>query len=256
MLNHSRSGSGEPLLLIHGIGSFWQAFEPVLEPLAAEREVIAIDLPGFGGSAALPPGTVPTVAALTDAVSEFIDSLGLETAHVAGNSLGGLLALELAKRGRARSVVALSPAGFWTRAEAVYARTVLQVLSAASLALAPAASALLSPPLVRRALFSMFFGHPERLPPEQAAAMVRNLAASRSAFVATLGPLCATTFSDGSAITVPVTIAWGERDRLLLPRQAARAAAALAGSRAVTLRDCGHVPMFDDPEQVARAILS
>ena len=118
-LNHHRAGSGEPLVLIHGIGSRWQVWEPILDRLASEREVIALDLPGFAGSPVPPPGTPAGVPSLTLLVGEFLDELGLDRPHVAGNSLGGWIALELAKLGRVRSATAHSPAGFWNRSEAI-----------------------------------------------------------------------------------------------------------------------------------------
>src|SRR3954468_20008599 len=104
-LSHHRAGSGDPIVLIHGVGSQWQVWEPVLETVAREREVIAVDLPGFGDSPTLPIGTVPTVDALADAVAAFLDGLGIEKPVIAGNSLGGWIALELAARGRAKAVV-------------------------------------------------------------------------------------------------------------------------------------------------------
>lgn len=108
-LNHHRSGHGDPLLLIHGIGSRWQMWEPVIGTLAAQHEVIAIDLPGFGDSPMPAPGTAPGLDSLTSLVQAFAEQIGVGRPHVAGNSLGGLIALELAKRGQARSATALSP---------------------------------------------------------------------------------------------------------------------------------------------------
>src|SRR3954449_1384611 len=107
-----RAAAGEPVVLIHGVGSQWQVWQPLLPALEREREVIALDLPGFGGSPSLPIGVVPNAAALTDAVAGFMDELGVERPVIGGNSLGGWIALELAARGRARAVVAVSPAGF------------------------------------------------------------------------------------------------------------------------------------------------
>jgi pimeloyl-ACP methyl ester carboxylesterase len=102
-LNYIRVGSGEPLLLIHPLGADIVVWEPVLERLATQRDVIAVDMPGFGASPALANGSEPTPTALAAAIGRFLDSLGLERVHVAGNSLGGWVAFELAKAGRALS---------------------------------------------------------------------------------------------------------------------------------------------------------
>jgi pimeloyl-ACP methyl ester carboxylesterase len=122
VLNHYRAGSGDPLVLVHGIGSRWQIWEPVLGALAAEYDVLALDLPGFGDSPMPPPGTPPGVDSLTSLVEQFLGEVGFDWPHVAGNSLGGLIALELARHGVARSATALSPAGFASPAETAYAR--------------------------------------------------------------------------------------------------------------------------------------
>src|ERR671925_414817 len=98
-LAHERRGEGEPLVLVHGIGSQWQGWTPVLDALAREREVIALDLPGFGASPGL--DRRPTPEALAAAVGAFLDELDLADAHVVGNSLGGGIALELGRAGRA-----------------------------------------------------------------------------------------------------------------------------------------------------------
>ncbi len=103
-LAHVRRGSGPPLALIHGIGSQWQMWEPVLERLSREREVVALDLPGFGDSEE--HRARPTVEALAGVAAEFLDGIGLAGAHVAGNSLGGGVALQLARMGEVRSACA------------------------------------------------------------------------------------------------------------------------------------------------------
>jgi pimeloyl-ACP methyl ester carboxylesterase len=124
-LNHYRGGEGEPLTLIHGIGSRWQMWEPVLEGLVAHRDVIALDLPGFGVSPMPRPGTPPGGDSLVKLVHEFLTQEGINRPHVAGNSLGGLIALEVARRGLARSATALSPVGFANRPETVGSRSSL-----------------------------------------------------------------------------------------------------------------------------------
>lgn len=253
-LNHHRAGNGDPLVLIHGIGSRWQIWEPVLPALAAEYDVIALDLPGFGASPMPPPGTPPGADSLTTLVEAFLAQAGFDWPHVAGNSLGGLVALQLAQRGVARSATALSPAGFASQAETAYARGSLWFGVRAARLAAPHADRLLARAGVRRLALRQFFEHPERLTPADAAADLRSLA-NAPWFDETLPSLEAGEFAGGTEIQVPVTIAWGEHDRLLLPRQARRAATELPRARIVTLRGCGHVPTYDDPGQVARAIL-
>jgi pimeloyl-ACP methyl ester carboxylesterase len=254
-LNYHRGGQGEPLVLIHGIGSHLQVWDPALPYLEPEREVIAIDLPGFGASPMAPHDQPPGVETLVREVVGLLDELGLEQPHVAGNSLGGLLALELAKRGRAASATALSPAGFFRNGfEVGYARASLLLTIGLTKLLRPVADPLLTPPAGRIALLGQVFGHPTRVPPADAAATLRA-AADAPSFYETLGPVARSRFTGGEAINVPVTIAWGELDRLLLPRQAARAAQLLPQARSVWLYDCGHVPTYDDPQQVAQVIL-
>src|SRR3982751_6114114 len=120
MIRH-RAGSGDPLLLLHGLGLTWRCWRPVLPELERAHDVVAMDLPGFGAAPPLPRGSRPTVEALSDAIEGALDeAAGLDAVHVAGNSLGGWIAIELARRGRARSVVALAPAGFELPPERAY----------------------------------------------------------------------------------------------------------------------------------------
>src|SRR6185436_9838178 len=102
-----RTRSGEPLLLLHGLGTSRRDFTAVIPALIERFDVINVDLPGIGRSPHLEQR--PTVAAITDAVEHTLDAAGLDRVHVLGNSLGARIALELAVRGRARSVVAIAP---------------------------------------------------------------------------------------------------------------------------------------------------
>jgi pimeloyl-ACP methyl ester carboxylesterase len=251
-LAHVRRGSGPPLALIHGIGSQWQMWEPVLERLSREREVVALDLPGFGDSEE--HRARPTVEALADAAAEFLDGLGLGGAHVAGNSLGGGVALTMARAGTARSACALSPSGFVNDREGRYAKLVLMESRRTARLVAPRADLLCAGPLRRTLMLSHLVARPWRVPADEAAGAVRNLAHS---------PGFETTFEavedfrwTGPEPSCPVTVAWGERDRILIySRQAPRARRRLPGARHVTLTGCGHVPTWDDPEQVAQVLL-
>src|SRR4051794_4113114 len=251
-LAHVRRGSGPPLVLIHGIGSQWQMWEPVIDRLAREREVIALDLPGFGDSPPL-PGT-PSVEALAGAVADFLAELGVERAHAAGNSLGGGVALEMGRHGHARSVCVLSPAGFGTMREGAWSRMLLLSSRRAAQRFDRHAEVLMRGPVRRTLGWWLIVGRPWRVPADAASGGMHNLARSPG-FEATLDALREHRFG-GHTYDIPVTVAWGERDRLLIyGRQSARAKRLLPDARHVTLEGCGHVPTWDDPEQVARVLL-
>ena len=251
-LAHVRRGSGPPLALIHGIGSQWQMWEPVLDRVAREREVVALDLPGFGASDN--HRARPTVEALAAAAAEFLDGLGLASAHVAGNSLGGGVALQLARMGQARSACALSPAGFINDREGRYARAMLMESRRVAKLTAPRAELLVGGPARRTLAFGHLVAKPWKIPVDQAASAMRNLAHSPG-FEATFEAIEDFRWG-GPEPSCPVTVAWGEKDRILIySRQAPRARRRLPSARHVTLTGCGHVPTWDDPEQVARVLL-
>jgi pimeloyl-ACP methyl ester carboxylesterase len=251
-LAHHRSGDGPPLVLIHGTGSFRHVWNPVYGALARERDVIALDLPGFGDSAPDPAGRC-SVAAFADAVIGLLDELGLERPHVAGNSLGGSIALALANRGRAASTTAISPSGFWSDGDARFCRASLRATATLARALAPTTPALRSP-VARTVLMSQLIARPWRLDGDEAIRATRNLASS-PALAGTIDQALRERWDGDLPQGVPLTIAWGTRDRLLLPRQGERARWLLPHARFVPLRGCGHVPMSDDPELVARVLL-
>jgi pimeloyl-ACP methyl ester carboxylesterase len=243
-----RAGSGEPLLLIHGIGSQWQMWEPVIDALAREHEVVAIDLPGFGDSPPL-DGVAPTVEALADAVA----GLGLDRPHIAGNSLGGAVALELGARGVARSVCALSPAGFAAGREQGYAKAVLRLSRLGARALKPVARQAMASAAGRTLLAWHLLAQPWRQPPDAGAGALRALAGA-TGFETTLEHV-----ADWQAPVprCPTTIAWGEHDRVLIySRQFPRARRRIPDAEHVVLRGCGHVPTWDDPALVAHVIRS
>ncbi len=251
-LVYERRGSGEPLVLIHGIGHRWQAWEPVMEKLAAEHEVIAVDLPGFGRSPVPPEGVPAAMPETVAAVARFFAALGLTRPHVAGNSLGGGIALELAAAGLAVSATALAPAGFYTQWERRWAIGVLRVQRAAAHLPEPVLLAAHRWPPLRQVSYGMIMCHPERLDPVNAVADARAL---RDGVGFGTVARASRTYAFAGQPEVPVTIAWGTRDRILPYRQAARARQLLPGARHVTLAGCGHVPMVDAPDLVASIIL-
>jgi pimeloyl-ACP methyl ester carboxylesterase len=252
-INYRRSGEGAPYLLIHGLGGERCVWEPVLGALERRHEVIAIDLPGFGRSRALPGGVVPTPGALAEAVAELLDALGLDTAHVAGNSLGGWVALELALADRARSVVGVCPAGLWRTPPAPAGADDAPVRGRArrlARRLRPVIPIALAVPRVRRAVLAPFVAHPERVPYRAAWRMVSSYARS-TAYDATSSAMRRSAFAGADEVDVPVTLGFGDRDRLIRP-----ARLATPGARTVTLHDCGHIPMWDDPDAVAELLLA
>lgn len=251
-LDLHRGGSGEPLVLVHGIGHTWRGWKPMLPRLEESFDVLAPDLPGFGRSATLPASAAPTPEALADAVEGEMDAAGFETAHVAGNSLGGWIALELARRGRAATVTAISPAGLAFGRERAWARAVLVAMRRLSRA-APAPLALLRNPVGRTLLAGPALGRPWRANPEELAEQA-ELYASAPAFDAAL-PLVIDGQPRGlETIPCPVLVLWGTRDVVLLPRQARRFERLIPGAELRMLKGLGHTPMSDDPELLAEAI--
>ncbi|MFF4749776.1 alpha/beta fold hydrolase [Streptomyces sp. NPDC002514] len=253
-VSYARVGRGEPLVLLHGIGHHRQAWDPVVDVLAAERDVIAVDLPGFGASPALPDGLAYDLPTTNTVLGALFEALELDRPHVAGNSLGGLLALELGREKLVRSVTALSPAGFWTPAERRYAFGVLIAMRRISRQLPPPlVERLARTPTGRTALTSTIYARPAGRPPQ--AVVAETLALARATgFDATLRAGTAVRFTDELA-GLPVTVAWGTRDRMLVRRQGIRAKQIIPRARLVRLPGCGHCPMNDDPALVARVIL-
>jgi pimeloyl-ACP methyl ester carboxylesterase len=243
-----RRSSGEPLLLIHGLGGSAGVWAPVLDLLAAEREVVALDMPGFGSEQELPEEVEPTAANIAAAMHERCLALGIEHPHVAGNSLGAWVALEMGRAGWAASVTALSPAGLWRaplgprrRDSRAWARR-----------LRPLASLGLRARRPREAALRTFAARPEAIPPEAGRELVLGWidangyeGANRAMRTHVFDPA-------GYPEEVPVTIAWGELDRLVGPPKPERRP---AHARFLVLPGVGHAPMWDDPELVATTIL-
>lgn len=263
-LNLHREGRGRPLICLHGVGHHWQAFRPVLGRLAAGgHQVLAVDLPGFGRSAPL-PGDDLSIPAYTEAIGRWIRAEGLEGAAVIGNSMGGAVALELARRGLVSAAVAVSPAGFWTDAERRYCQLSIGSVGAIPPALRPALLAALRTRPGRIGLLAQNFARPTRVPADEAQLTLRDLWASLAlegaleAFARYRypGPLSADRSPRPGRSAPALTVCWGSRDRLLpYSLQAPRARRELPEARHVTLPGLGHVPFWDDPGMVSRVIL-
>jgi pimeloyl-ACP methyl ester carboxylesterase len=219
----------------------------VLDALAAERDVIAVDLPGFGDSPPLPFGQPASAGRLAHAVEGLCEELEVRRPHVAGNSLGAWVALEMAKAGNAASVVGISPAGLWRRPLGMRRFEPQRV----GRRLGPVPGLLARTTRGRTALLKRSLARPERIPAAQARALISgyfNSPGYDSANTEMRGPV----FELDGFPDIPVTIAWGERDEVV---GAPRPERLPPSARYLVLEGCGHMPTWDDPELVVRTIL-
>jgi len=251
-----RGGAGTPIVCLHGFTDTWRTWELVLPALERRHDVLAPTLAGHAGGPAL-AGPV-TSATLADAVERAMDDAGFATAHLVGNSLGGFVALQLAARGRARSVVALAPAGGWARGDRSYRETLAHFprMQAQVRAAAPRLDALLATPEGRRRATSLITTNYEHLPVELLAHQALGVLGC-----AGLQPLVdfathAGYDLDAAAIDCPVRVVWGTADRLLpWPSAAERYRTDwLPHADWVELDGIGHCPQLDVPAEAAALI--
>jgi pimeloyl-ACP methyl ester carboxylesterase len=250
---YTESGSGRPLILLHGIGMSHQVWCAVMPYLSATRRVIAFDTAGFGLTPPLPEGTPPTISNLVDGLARSIREIGITVpVDIAGNSLGGYMALEAGRRGMARSVVAISPAGLWRERPPPHVKYVFGGLRLMATRLPGLMKAAVRPPWLRElALAVPISVGSRRMRAADALRMVDDLAES-SAFEATFDHT-KSPFS-GRDIAVPVTVAFGDRDGIL-PKCSRHRKGLPAHTRWLERPGWGHVPMWVDPAGVSQLIL-
>jgi pimeloyl-ACP methyl ester carboxylesterase len=240
-----RTGDGPPLVLLHPLGADRRVWDPIVDRLSAVREVIALDLPGFGESPPL-EGPVPTPSALAAAIAEQLTSIGVQRPHVAGNSLGGWVALELGLSGNARTVTAIAPAGLWPRPLAPRAGTAQR--------LARSLLPLIGPVAANRAgralLLTSAVAHPRRVPRAQAAHLVRAYALAPG-FTEVNNAMRAGRFEGLERIRCPVTLVWPDHDQLI-----ERPPWVPDRIKNIVLPDSGHVPMWDSPARLAEILIA
>lgn len=255
-LNHVRMGSGRPILLVHGVGGSWRSWEPVLAPLSLHRQVVAVDLPGFGASA--PLDGEPSIGKLADAVAAFIEDAGLRGIDAVGSSLGARIVLELGRRGGSVDrVVALDPGGFWGPFE----RHAFYLSTSASMRalrlLRPWLQALLRSRTGRSLLLARLSARPAAVQPATALAEMRGYASMR-ALNRLLFQLAYREPNLGApqgSFHQPLVIGWGCEDRICPPSQAPRALALFPDARLHWFEHCGHFPQWDAPEETVRLVL-
>ncbi|MDB5974196.1 MAG: alpha/beta hydrolase [Nevskia sp.] len=253
---YDSGGSAPVLLLLHGLCGTWHIWKPVLKLLESRHRVIALTLPGHQGGPDYAAEGDATVAGIAEQLIALLQARGIRQAHVAGNSLGGWLSLELARRGFALSVVALSPAGGWTTA-ADY-RAVARPFRIIY-ALMPLILFLLGPFLgfagLRRFLGRSTMEHADRVPTSEFRDSLRALANTRLLpgllrAMGLHGPIAP------MEAKVPIRIAWSERDAVIpFDRYGQPMLARISGAGSTMVSGAGHVPMYDNPQQVAEQIL-
>lgn len=248
-----RRGRGHPLVLLHGLGDRRQSWNGVVPRLSEEYQVFCVDLPGFGSTPAPARDEPYDVFSLVEAVRGFCELHGLERPHLAGNSLGGAIALELATQGMAGSVSVFSPAGFsgrsarWTmHAVDAFSQLATRVPLRTKERLADTAPA-------RTVARVALRGDPFSPRARTVRFSVRGLEPG-SPWVRLIPRIAEYDFV-ARPIDCPVTIAWGDRDRMLPPSSARNARRRLPNARMVSLLGSGHIPMADDPVTVAEHIL-
>jgi pimeloyl-ACP methyl ester carboxylesterase len=230
MINAIRRGNGRKLLLIHGLGGSRRSWDPIVDALSADREVIVIDLPGHGASP--PKSDSGTFAGLVDSVQSFIHGSDLAGVDLVGSSMGARLVLELARRGHSGDIVALDPGGFWRGWERSYLGS-------------------------RTALLAQFSARPWALDPNVVATELMSYAATPT-FDALVNDLAHGPEQEGLAATPKnrITVGWGRQDRLCLTVQAARAKVAFPAAELHWFDQCGHFPMWDQPAETIKLILA
>jgi pimeloyl-ACP methyl ester carboxylesterase len=242
---YERFGSGPPLVLVHGLGATRAIWRPQIERLAQERDVIAVDMPGFGDSPELEE--TPTPWALGAAITRMCTEIGVSRPHLAGNSLGGWVALEIAKAGEAASVCVISPAGLWRRPlgpRRVDSRRWARRLR-------PLIGLAVGNRAAREAMLRTAVGRPENVPPADARKLI-DAWITAPGYDAANAEMRRYVCEDLDRVTVPTTIAWGELDRLVGPPRPERRP---AHSRFIELEDCGHTPNWDAPERIGELLI-
>jgi pimeloyl-ACP methyl ester carboxylesterase len=249
-----RIGSGPPLVLLHGFLDTWRTWELVLPALARRHDVLALTLAAHAGGPQI-EGEL-TDASLPDAVERALDEAGIGRAHIAGNSLGGYVALQLAARDRAETVVALAPAGGWNDDSYLATLDLQARLAEQARNLAPYAEAIVATPEGRRRATQLITTNYEHIPPELLADQLRSVASTDAARMIEYARTASWTL-DAARIDCPVRIVWGTDDKLLpWPAAAARYRTEwLPHADWVELEGVGHCPQLDVPLETAQLIL-
>jgi len=251
MLHVHRAGAGEPLVLLHGLGESHIGWRPVIETLSEGYDVIAIDLPGFGRSPALPGAVSPTAANLAAAVQDTLDKLGVGSYHVAGYSLGARVAIQLAGSDRVRSLIAIAPDGLGTPVERLQGFVAMLAGRGVAMALAPVDEWF---PAGRSLFLAGTRSLPWQIAPADAKQLLTDFAGA-PAYDATNWASLFDMPTHLHTITAPALFLQGTADPLMAP-QIARYVGLMPGAKLIYLPGLNHVPISDDPKAVTHHMLT
>lgn len=255
-LNFTRKGNGRPLLLIHGLGGSSKSWDNIVDTLALNREVIAIDLPGFGDTPPL-EGEV-TMSRLADAVTTFLKENNLIGIDAVGSSMGARLVLELARRQNILGkVISLDPGGFWKGLETRFFFLSIYISIRLIRLLKSFLKIISYSKMGRSILLLQFSANPQKLPGAIVLSELNDYVKSKS-FDSLLWNLAYGEKQQGTSagsINDSIVIVWGKKDRVCFPSQAKRALAKFPGAKLIWLEDCGHFPHWDKPEETVKIIL-
>jgi pimeloyl-ACP methyl ester carboxylesterase len=252
-----RGGLGSPLLLLHGVSCTWRVWSPVLQYLEPHHDVLAPTLLGHAGAGEFDPDMPLSLATLVDDIEEQLDRAGLDALHIVGNSLGGWLAIELARRGRAKSLVLLSPGGACRPAWRLRATATAIRIAAIGLARCSAhADFIASRRALRTLVLCTQVADVGRVSPDYVSASLRAfaLAPMIGELLRAVGREQVAPLPPGQGY--PIRLVWPHHDRVL-PFKAfgMPMLQRIPDAELVRIADAGHVPMSDDPAMVAKLIL-
>lgn len=250
-----RMGTGQPLLMLHGLGGSWRSWSTIVPSLREQRDLVLVDLPGFGETPPLSPET--SILTLADAVTRFLGEHGLYGVDVVGSSMGARLAMELARRGVVGATVALDPGGFWRGWQRRFFYGSIWASIRLVRLLQPMMPAICRSAIGRTLLFPQFSPKPWALPADAVLEEMRSYARSRR-FDQLLCSLAYGPEQEGApsgSLKKPMVIGWGRQDRVCVPSQAKVAQALFPDARLHWFSHCGHFPHWDQPEDTVRLIL-
>ncbi len=246
-------GEGPGLVFIHGLAGSWQNWLEQLPVFAADRRVIAIDLPGFGHSPM--PREAISISGYARIVDACLESLGVDSATVVGNSMGGFVGAEqaIAHPARVERLVLVSSAGITTDHAPIgrvipALRFAERALLMATGAVAARSEAVTRRPRLRQATLSVVAAHPTQLPGPLSAELLRG--AGTRGFIDAFSAVTHYALRDRlPRIAAPTLIVWGERDHLIPLRDAYAFERLTPDARLHVYADTGHTSMIERPDR-------